>query len=80
MKKVISLMLLFATMLTFTACGGVDEPDNTKLSKTAYSMYREDTQTIEGTNVADLVWESDNEFVATVKNSAVQGSTLARPL
>lgn len=46
MKKVISLMLLFATMLTFTACGGVDEPDNTKLSKTAYSMYREDTQTI----------------------------------
>ena len=30
MKKVISLMLLFATMLTFTACGGDDEPDNTK--------------------------------------------------
>ena len=78
MKKVFSLMLLLATMLTFAACGGDDEPDNTKLSKTAYSMYHEDTQTIEGTNVTDLVWESDNEFVATVKNSAITGQYVGK--
>lgn len=63
MKKQFSLMLLLATVLMFTACGGDDEPDNIKLSKTTYSMYHEDTQTIEGTNLADIVWESDNEFV-----------------
>ncbi len=74
-------MLLFATMLTFTACGGDDERGQHKvIQRTAYSMYHEDTQTIEGTNVADLVWESDNEFVATVKTAQLQGSTLARPL
>ena len=28
MKKVFSLMLLLATMLTFTACGSDDEPEN----------------------------------------------------
>ena len=80
MKKVFSLMLLLATMLTFAACGGDDEPDNTKLSKTAHSMYHADTQTLEGTNMTDLVWESDNEFVATVKNSAITGQYVVRPL
>ena len=71
-------MLLLATMLVFTACGSDDEPDNIKLSKTTYSMYHEDAQTIEGTNVADIVWESDNEFVATVKNGTITGQYVGK--
>lgn len=71
MKKVFSLMLLLATLLTFTACGGDDEPDNTKLSQTSYTTYHDDTQEIKGTNLSDIVWSSENEFVATVKNNVI---------
>lgn len=77
MKKVFSLMLLLATMLTFTSCGD-DEPDNTKLSTTAYTMYHDDTQDIDGINVADIVWASDNEFVATVKNNVIKGQLVGK--
>ncbi|MDE7410412.1 MAG: hypothetical protein K2M94_00020 [Paramuribaculum sp.] len=76
MKRLFSLMLPLTTMLMFTACG--DEPDNIKLSKTTYTMYHEDTQTIEGTNVADIVWESDNEFVATIKNGTITGQYVGK--
>lgn len=74
MRKVFSLMLLLATIITFGSCGGDDdEPDSSKLTKTSYSMYHEDEQNIEGTNVKDLVWNSDNEFVATVEHGIIKG-------
>lgn len=74
MKKIFSLMLLLATIFTFTSCGGDDEePDNTKLSKTSYALYHEETQGIEGTNISDLAWNSENEFVATVKSGVITG-------
>lgn len=80
MKKVFSLMLLLATMFTFTACSSDDddETDSTKLSKTAYTMYAEGTQNIEGTNVSNIVWDSDNEFVATVKNNVITGQYVGK--
>jgi len=79
MKKVFSLMLLLATQLTFTACSGDDvEPDNTKLSQTSYTMYHEDTQNIKGSNVSDIVWSSENEFVATVKNNVITGKYVGK--
>lgn len=81
MKKLFSLMLLLATMVVFTACGGDDdEPDNTNLSKTTYSMYHEDTQTIEGTNLTDIVWEPENEFVAVVENGAITGQYVGKTI
>lgn len=81
MKKVFSLMLLFATIFTFTSCGGDDdEPDNTKLSKTSYSLYHEENQEIEGTNVSGLVWDSENEFVATVKNGVITGQFVGKTM
>lgn len=76
MKKVFSLMLLFATLLTFMSCG--DEPDNTKLSKTDYSMFHGDTQVIEGVNLTDIVWDSENEFVATVGKNAISGQYVGK--
>lgn len=78
MRKIFSLMLLLATMFVFTACGGDDEPDNIKLSKTTYSMYHEETQTIEGTNVTDIVWKSKNEFVAKVENGIITGQYVGK--
>lgn len=79
MKKAFSLMLQLTTLLTFTACGGSDdEPDNTKLSQTSYTMYHEDTQDIKGTNLSDVVWDSENEFVATVKNNVITGQCVGK--
>lgn len=74
MKKVFSLMLPLATLFTLTACGGSDdEPDGTKLSQSSYTMYHEDTQEIKGSNLSDILWNSENEFVATVKNNVITG-------
>lgn len=77
MKKIFSLMLLLATLLTFTACSG-DEPDNTKLSQTSYVMYHGDKQSINGSNCSDIVWNSENEFVATVKNNVITGQYVGK--
>lgn len=73
-------MLLLATLLTFTACGGDDEPDNTKLSQTSYTTYHDDTQEIKGTNLSDIVWSSENEFVATVKNNVITGQYVGKTM
>lgn len=79
MKKVFSLMLLLATTITFSSCGGDDdEPDNSTLTKTSYSMYHEDERNIEGTNVIDLAWNSDNEFVATVEHGVITGQFVGK--
>ncbi len=77
MKKIFSLMLLLATLLTFTACSG-DEPDNTKLSQTSYIMYHGDKQSVNGSNCSDIVWNSENEFVATVKNNVITGQYVGK--
>lgn len=77
MKKIFSLMLLLATLLTFTACSG-DEPDNTKLSQTSYMMYHGDKQSVNGSNCSDIVWSSENEFVATVRNNVITGQYVGK--
>lgn len=78
MKKVFLPMLLFAAMFAFTACGDDDEPDKPKLLKNSYSIYHEDIQIIEGTNLSDVVWESENEFVATVSNGVITGQYVGK--
>lgn len=70
-------MLLLATLFMFTACGD-DELDNIKLSKTTYTMNHKESQKIEGTNVADIVWNPDNEFVATVKDNTITGQYVGK--
>ena len=73
MKKVFSLMLLFATMLLLLTGCSKDEPDKSKLSQQLYSMYPEETQDIQGTNLSDVIWDSNNEFATTVQNNVITG-------
>ena len=81
MKKFFSLMLLIATLCTFAACGGDgDEPDSTKLSQTSYTMYHEATQAVEGSNLSGLEWNSENEFVATVKDNVITGQYVGKTI
>lgn len=73
MKKVFSLTLLLAASCVLTSCGDDDEPGNEKLSQTSYLLHHDTTRSIEGKNVSNLAWRSDNEFVATVKNGEITG-------
>lgn len=86
MKKVFSLTLLLATMLTFTACGGDDDKDEPKsLSQTKYEVFAGETMPIKGTNLNNVVWESSDKFVAEVADDATisahrVGHTYINPL
>ncbi len=78
MKKLL-LFISCSTMFLFTGCGGDDNgPEPPKLSKTSYALYSEETNDIEGTNLSDIAWNSDNEFVATVKNNIITGQLVGK--
>lgn len=79
MKKVFSLMLLLATMLTFTACSGDDGPEVLKVSfkESAITLQYFQSYTlnpiIESGNIdlSKAVWSSSNEKIATVSDDGV---------
>lgn len=73
MKKFYYLLLPLAAMFALNSCGDDDEPDNTKLTKTSYTLYHEGTEALEGSNLNSLAWDSENEFVATAKDGIVTG-------
>ena len=73
MKKIFGLTLLCATMVCATSCEQ-DEGEVTNqvlLSKTSYTMYSDATTTIEGSNLTNAIWSSNNEFVATANGSSL---------
>lgn len=86
MKKVFSLLLLLAILLTFTACGGDDDKEEPQsLSQTEYEVFAGETMPIKGTNLNDVVWESSDKFVAEVTDDATisahrVGHTYINPL
>lgn len=57
-----------------------DDGDNARLSNKSYSLYHEDTQLIEGTDISDLTWDSENEFVATVEGNSVTGQFVGKTI
>lgn len=76
MKKLL-LLVAMATM-AFTGCSKDDDSNKSQLLNKSYSMYHEDTQPIEGTNISDLTWDSENEFVATVKGNTITGQFIGK--
>lgn len=71
-------MMLLAAILVFSACSSDDETDKVTLSKTNYVMYHDDRNAIEGTNVENTTWSSDNEYVATIENNTIVGQYVGK--
>lgn len=71
MKKVFSLMLLLATIFTFTSCGGDDEPQvQPKLTQFDYTIFAGESTPVKGEALENLTWEGDN-FVAEIDNKGI---------
>lgn len=73
MKKIVGLMLLCATMVWCVSCEqyGGEVVNQVLLSKTSYTMYSDASTTIEGSNLTNASWSSNNEFVATANGNTL---------
>lgn len=85
MKNAFLLMLLLATMFTFTACGGDDKDNPQGLSQTKYEVFARETTPVNGAGLYGVVWKSSNKFVAEVEGDGTivahhVGSTSINPL
>ncbi len=78
MKKFFGLMLLCATMMGFVSCeqNGEEVSNQVLISKTSYTMYSDATTTIEGSNLTNATWSSNNEFVATANGNALSSDKI----
>lgn len=73
------MLLLAATATLLPSCSDdKDKPDNATLSKTSYTMHQAEKQSIEGNNISDIAWDSENEFVATVKDGVITGTFVGK--
>lgn len=74
MKKVFSLMLLLATILTFTACGDDDDEEPIKSPKLSapykYTLYSGENTIVRGESLTNLKWTGDN-FVAEIDKNGI---------
>ena len=68
MKKVL-LLALIAAMPVVSCTNEV----KATLSKTHYTLYHSTTEKIQGTDVENIDWQSNNEFVATISNDVIEG-------
>lgn len=71
MKKFLYLMGI--ALMFLSSCGSDDDPKG-GLSKTNYSVYAFEKEILQGSNLKDVVWNSSNEFSATVKNGVIQAA------
>ena len=75
MKRLI--LLAVAAAITMLSCSK-NEDNSVSLSKMSYTLYHSQTENIQGENVTVLVWDSDNEFVATVSNGVIKGQFVGK--
>lgn len=67
MKKVLLLALIAA--MSVTSC----TEEKATLLKTHYTLYHSTKERIQGTDVENITWLSNNEFVATISNGIIEG-------
>ena len=75
MKNLFSTILpVVAASVVLVGCSKDDGgADAGKLTKSSYVMYQDDTFYIEGENISNVEWDSENEFVATVEDGVITG-------
>ena len=74
MKKLF-LLALVATM-SMTSCS--KEESEVSLSKMSYTLYHSQNEKIQGTNVNNLKWQSDNDFVAIISDGVIKGQFVGK--
>lgn len=74
MKNLFGIVLLcFTTILV--ACNKDD--DGIKLNQTSYTMYSDDTSSINATGLPDdAIWSSENEFIATAEGQHISSNKI----
>ncbi len=70
MKKLFLLAVVSAFVMA--SCSKNEEKDVSLLKK-SYTLYHSQTESVQGENVIDLDWYSENEFVATVSDGVIEG-------
>lgn len=74
MKKLF-LLALVATM-SMTSCS--KEENEVSLSKMSYTLYHSQNEKIQGTNVNNLNWQSNNDFVAIISDGVIKGQFVGK--
>ncbi len=70
-------LLAVAAVMLMPSCSK-DEDNGASLSKVSYTLYHSQTENIQGDNVSDLDWDSENEFVATVSDGVIKGQFVGK--
>ncbi len=69
-----------AAAVAMASCSKNEE--DVSLSKMSYTLYHSQNENIQGVNVSNLNWSSDNEFVAMISNGVIEsqfvGKTIVR--
>ena len=75
MKKVFLLTIISAMLISFISC--TDNEDDFIITKSDYKLYHDESATISGEgNFDKLVWNSDNDFVATITGKTIYANTI----
>lgn len=70
MKKLFSLVFILASLLMFSSC----ENNDISITQSEYKIYPNETVTISGFgDFSNVIWESENEFVATANKQTIYG-------
>lgn len=69
MKKITLVFMVFVMVLCLSSCE--KEPKDIAITTSAITLYYEDTQQLTTEGEGDVVWSSDDKFVAKVSNSGM---------
>lgn len=74
MKKLLFMMFILTSLSCLSSCS---KEDDFTITKSDYVLYHDEKATISGTgNFDKLVWNSDNDFVATITGGTISANTI----